>query len=210
MTDLLELVARVLASLYRQTTRLGRVFRTDRLAAAVRREILKQGLRGSGADVVVGAGLRVGRRVAVRVGRGANVLMGDEVVLGDDVYVHVFPGATLVLGDRVHINTHARISAFKKVEIGDDTGLAAFSAIHDHHHRFDLESRWEKHGYEGQPVIIGKGVAILARVAITSGVTIGDYSVIGANSVVTRDVPASTFCAGVPARVIRRAGDETG
>jgi acetyltransferase-like isoleucine patch superfamily enzyme len=102
------------------------------------------------------------------------------------------------------VNTHARISAYVQVEIGDQSGLAAFSAIHDHHHRFDLQSPWQKREYEGAPVRIGRGVAILARVAITEGVTIGDYAVVGANSVVTRDLPARSFCAGAPARVIRQ------
>jgi acetyltransferase-like isoleucine patch superfamily enzyme len=184
--------------------RLKRTLGLERLGAAMRSEYLRRRLQRPGNQVSVGRGLRVGRRVHVAADPGAVLQIGDNVVLGDDAYVHVFRGATLVLGNGVHVNTHARISAFVSVELGDQSGLAAFSAIHDHHHRFDLKSPWDKRDYEGAPVKIGTGVAILARVAITEGVTIGDFAVVGANSVVTRDIPARTFCGGVPARVIRQ------
>lgn len=205
MTAVLRVVVWCFVSLRMLAAAMSRLLGVKRVAAVVRRESLRRELQRLHPDAIVGTGLRVGRRVVLNVGRGANVRIGDGVVLGDDVYVHVFPGATLVLGDGVHINIHARVSAFTRVEVGEQTVLAAFSAIHDHHHRFDLRSPWEKQGYEGAPVTIGKGVLILARVAVTEGVTIGDYSVIGANSVVTHDVPSGTFCGGIPARTIRRA-----
>ena len=53
------------------------------------------------------------------------------------------------------------------------------------------------------PITIGDNVWVGARAIILPGVTIGDHSVIGAGSVVTRDVPARTFAAGAPCRVVR-------
>ncbi len=54
-----------------------------------------------------------------------------------------------------------------------------------------------------RPVTIGSDCRFGANVAVCPGVTIGDNCVIGAGSVVTRSIPANSFAAGVPARVIR-------
>ena len=53
------------------------------------------------------------------------------------------------------------------------------------------------------PIHIGSDVWFGARVTVVPGITIGDGAIIGAGSVVTKDVPARTVVAGVPARVIR-------
>ncbi len=81
---------------------------------------------------------------------------------------------------------------------------------HDHQHKFDLKSS-VRHGECNQfnEIIIGKGVWVGYRTSITDGVHIGDYSVIGANSVVTKDVPRGCVTAGVPAKVIKSRRDIT-
>ncbi len=55
-----------------------------------------------------------------------------------------------------------------------------------------------------KPVIIGDDVWIGARVIILPGVTIGSRVVVGAGSVVTKDLPSNTVCAGIPCRVIKQ------
>jgi maltose O-acetyltransferase len=61
---------------------------------------------------------------------------------------------------------------------------------------------------KARPVIIGKNVWITSRCVILGGVTIGDNSIIGAGSVVTKDIPANCFAAGNPCRVISYFKDE--
>jgi acetyltransferase-like isoleucine patch superfamily enzyme len=59
----------------------------------------------------------------------------------------------------------------------------------------------------GKPIVIERGVWIAAGAIIIGGVTVGEYSVVAAGSVVTKDVPANTFVGGNPARAIRSIGD---
>ena len=78
--------------------------------------------------------------------------------------------------------------------------------VSDADHRFDdpeLPVPWQGFTSKG-PTRIGDNVWCGWGVVITSGVTVGDRCVIGANSVVTRDLPARSVAAGAPAKVIRR------
>ena len=59
---------------------------------------------------------------------------------------------------------------------------------------------------KGKPIIIGKNVWIGGNVTICPGVKIGDKSVIGAGSVVTKDIPANVMAAGNPCKVIKELG----
>ncbi len=190
----LQLYARVLA----------RALRWGRVLSIARTELLRREMLRAGADVRIGRQVSIGKRVTVKASGGSTVRIGDGVVIGDDAFIRVFPGATLILGKGVHVNTHTRVSAYVHIEMGDNSGLAAFSAIHDHHHRYDLKTPWAENIFDGAPVKIGAGVMILARVAVTEGLTIGDHAVVGANSVVTRDLPGGALCAGAPARVLRQ------
>lgn len=109
----------------------------------------------------------------------------------------------LTIGDHVYINYGAAIAAHRLITIGSHTLIGTHCIImdNDYHHVDVTERRCMP---ESQPVIIGDHVWIGARVTILKGVTIGEYAVIGAGSVVTRDVPPLTLVAGVPACPIRQ------
>jgi acetyltransferase-like isoleucine patch superfamily enzyme len=92
----------------------------------------------------------------------------------------------------------------ESIEIGEDCLIAEMVSIRDHNHRFDrLDVPVRCQGMASAPIRIGRNVWIGGKATIIKGVTIGDNAVIGANAVVTHDVPANSIAVGVPARVIK-------
>lgn len=119
-------------------------------------------------------------------------------------------GRTMFIGDNVKINDFCHISSVEMVSIGCNVLVASGVYISDHDHGdFDdvLEGRSpDKRKLVSRPVFIEDDVWIGEKVVILKGVRIGRSSVVGAGSVVTRDVPPYSVVCGNPARVIRQGG----
>ena len=99
------------------------------------------------------------------------------------------------------------VAAVELVEIGDHCMFANGCFVTDGNHRFDDPEKpvpWQGFTSKG-PTRIGDNVWCGAGVVVTSGVTIGERCVIGANSVVTTDIPPFSIAAGAPAKVLRRS-----
>jgi maltose O-acetyltransferase len=110
------------------------------------------------------------------------------------------------LGRNVFIGSHALLSADGvPVVIGDDTIIGPGLCLMAGNHVFDIpgKSFHETTDGDNAAITIGRNVWIGARVIILRGVTIDDAAVIGAGSVVTRDLPACAIAVGNPAGVIR-------
>ena len=138
--------------------------------------------------------MREGR---LEVGEGAHLEPGCWFTMG--------PKARIRIGRGTYLNRETMLAAFEEITIGDHVMFANHCFVGDALHRFDdpeLPITWQGFTSKG-PVRIGSNVWLGKGVVVTSGVTIGDRAVIGANSVVTSDIPAATIAAGVPARPIR-------
>ena len=116
------------------------------------------------------------------------------------------PGeARIRIGAGSFLNIAVMVAAVELVEIGEHCMFANGCFVTDGAHRFDdLEQPvpWQGFTTKG-PTRIGDNVWCGANVVVTSGVTIGERCVIGANSVVTGDLPPRTICAGAPAKPLR-------
>lgn len=112
----------------------------------------------------------------------------------------------IVIGDRVTATGSLQVVAFKEITIGDDVMFASNVFVSDGGHGMSTgETPYKYQGITGvAPVKIGSGSWIGQNVVIMPGVTIGELAVIGANSVVTTDVPARSIAVGAPARVVKR------
>lgn len=111
-------------------------------------------------------------------------------------------GYNIKLGDRVFFNFNCVILDVAQVTIGSRTlfgpNVQIYTATHPMNHR-ERASGLEY----AKPIIIGEDVWIGGGAIICPGVSIADRTVIGAGSVVTKDIPADVFAAGNPCRVVR-------
>jgi acetyltransferase-like isoleucine patch superfamily enzyme len=138
--------------------------------------------------------LREGR---LEVGAGTLLEPGVWITLPGDARVRIGEGSFLNLG--------VMVAAVELVEIGSHCMFANGCFVTDGNHRFDDFTKpvtWQGFTTKG-PTRIGDNVWCGANVVVTSGVTIGERCVIGANSVVTQDIPAFSIAAGSPAKVLR-------
>lgn len=131
---------------------------------------------------------------------GANTLLEPNVWL-------TAPGcARIRIGSGTFLNQGVMVASSELVEIGDHCMLANGCFVSDAAHRFDdphTPVPWQGFTSKG-PIRVGDNVWCGANVVITSGVTVGERCVIGANSVVTADVPEFSVVAGAPAKVLRK------
>jgi maltose O-acetyltransferase len=110
-------------------------------------------------------------------------------------------GAHIELGQRVFFNFNCVVLDVCRVTIGDFTLFGPAVQIYSATHPMDAAQR--RVHEMGRPIAIGSDVWVGGGAILCPGVTVGDRAVIGAGSVVTRDVPPGVFAAGNPCRVIR-------
>lgn len=149
------------------------------------------------------------RRQSIR----QNVEFGDKFVFGQNTVV--WAPRRLTIGHNVSFGSDVRIEV--DGEIGDHVLIANGSAIvgREDHDRSEVgtsirESRWVGNFPEAlsHPTRIGSDVWIGYGAIVLSGVTIGDSSIVGAGSVVTRSLPANVIAVGNPAKVIGARFDD--
>lgn len=116
-------------------------------------------------------------------------------------------GSNIEIGDDFYANYNCIVLDVAKVTIGNNVMLAPNVAIYTAGHPIHPDSR--KSGYEyGIPITIGNNVWIGGNVVVNPGVNIGNNAVIGAGSVVTRDIPDNAIAVGNPCRVVRYVTEE--
>src|SRR5437763_1908780 len=187
-----------------------------------------RGVRFSLGGVVVGRSVEIGDGVEIgflaivqgrriRIGRHSSVGMmsyvscetieiGEDAKIREQVWVGgpQLPESRFTLGSRTIILQLTSINPTEPVTIGDDTGIGGHCLIFTH-------GAWlnalDGYPVTYEPVTLGNSVWLPWRVFIMPGTTIGDGSVIGANSLVQGTIPPMSLAVGNPAKVIRSAPD---
>ena len=150
-----------------------------------------------------------GRGLAIQIGRGGRVDFGRFVWIGDGTKIRCHEGV-VEIGDKTVFGQECTISAYQRVRIGEQCVIADRVMFIDFDHGVvDVETPIRRQGIYKRDVEVGSNVWIGYGACILRGVRVGDNSIVGTNSVVTRDVPANAVVGGVPARVLRmRAAPE--
>ena len=131
------------------------------------------------------------------------VVMGNGSALAPNVSLR--NGERIRIGQHCHIGERCYLWAGDKtgaITIGDYVSLAPEVFITASDYQFKRGVPFRQQSKREQSVTIGRDTWLGARVVVTAGVTIGEGCIVGAGAVVTRDLPANSIAAGVPARVI--------
>jgi acetyltransferase-like isoleucine patch superfamily enzyme len=135
---------------------------------------------------------------ATATGMGG-IWLGAHCRLGDRTHFDTGEVGKIVLGDRVRINSGGVLVANVGITIGDDTLIGEYVSIRDANHGIAGDGSIRTQPLVAAAITIGSDVWIGRGACILKGVSIGDGAIIGANSVVSRDVPPGLIFAGVPA-----------
>lgn len=154
-------------------------------------------------NINAGEGCKIKRSAMIRATDGGTVTLGDDVHVGRVAEIIVKAGK-LSIGDRTFIGQGSIIACHSSVSVGRNCLIAEYVTIRDQDHFIDNVSMpIAESGFRSSPIVIEDDVWIGAKATITRGVTIGKGAVVGANSVVTRDVESEIVVVGVPATLLR-------
>jgi acetyltransferase-like isoleucine patch superfamily enzyme len=140
---------------------------------------------------------------------GGFVKLGDKVRIYRDTFIETGQKGSLTVGDHSSIHPRCQLNAhLESIMIGRNVMIAANCALYSYDHgvipgKFIREQPLQSRG----PIVIEDEAWIGTGVIVLSGVKIGEGAVIGAGSVVTRDVPAGGIAVGNPAKVIKMRSD---
>ena len=170
-------------------------------------------------DVELGRRLRVeidpGTRNRLSIGRASMIrddvllwLRGGSIEIGNETEIRrlcsLNSSGQLSVGSSVIVSFGVSVGCADRLTIEDLAAIGEYSSLTDSAHPRSTGDDRLVDRVESAPTRVGRSAWIGAQSVITSGVDIGDYSIVGAGSVVTRDVPSWRLAAGVPARTIRK------
>ncbi len=151
------------------------------------------------AAMLQGFAIPLRRILAKRIFRSC----GENVIIHHNVLFNV--GSNIELGEGALLNRYVMLDDRAALQIGAYTMVAAGVTIETHTHPFDDFSRpIAISGRQGLPVLVGPNTVLGYNAVVMAGVTIGERCIVGANSVVTKDVPDFTVVGGVPAKPIKQ------
>ena len=128
----------------------------------------------------------------------------NDVVIKENSQITACNNKSIIsIGRNTSIGAYTMIFSSEKIEIGSDCMLGPFVNIMDSNHGVSREKKMNQQKNITKPVIIRNDVWIGAKTVILPGVTIGEGAVIGAGSIITKDVESYKIVGGNPAKIIK-------
>lgn len=142
------------------------------------------------------------------VNRGKISLYGNVILRPSSHYYANTPESLIEIHEGTEIGNHSTISSYNKIIIGKNVLTGPHVFISDHNHEYaDPDIPVCMQGVrckDSDKIVIGEGTWIGTNAVIVGNIRIGKHSVIGANSVVTKDIPDYCVAVGIPAKIIKR------
>jgi acetyltransferase-like isoleucine patch superfamily enzyme len=178
-----------------------------RAASAWRRRALLATHRH--ADVEIAKGVTIGPRFDVWIPGESSLHIGAGCEFRRDFFLEIAPGGTVELAENVIFTSAALIQISTSLTIGSRAVFGQSVMIADGNHIYrDHTKHLLDQGYDFRPITIGDNAIVTSKCTILN--SIGEGSIIGANSVVTRPIQAYCVAYGAPARVVEYFGPEEG
>ena len=144
-----------------------------------------------------------GKRLQIQIAKGAKVRFGRFCWVGDGTKIRSHEGV-VEIGEKTVFGQECTISSYKRVRIGEQCVIADRAMFIDFDHGVtEVERPIRTQGIYKREVEIGANCWIGYNACFLRGIRVGDNSIVGTNSVVTKDVPANAVVGGVPAKLIR-------
>jgi acetyltransferase-like isoleucine patch superfamily enzyme len=144
-----------------------------------------------------------GKGLELQIGKRGGIRFGRFCWIGDGTKIRSHEGL-VEIGQKTVFGQECTVSSYEHVRIGEQCVIADRAMFIDFDHGVvEVERPIRVQGIYTRPVGVGSNVWIGYGACFLRGVRVGDNSIVGTNSVVTRDVPANAVVGGVPARVLR-------
>lgn len=141
--------------------------------------------------------------VRIDIQGNSRIVIGNNVKILNDSWLITEDNDELIIGDNTFISQNVVISG--NVKIGSNVLIAGYVSIIDANHNFDdITKNINEQGGNKLPIVIGNDVWIGTHSIILQGVKIGDHSIIGANTTITKDIEPYSVVIGPKAEVIKR------
>ena len=162
-------------------------------------------LRNPHANIQFLGPVYLGPGFSLHMPQGGTFVVGPHVEFRRGFRAEIGPQGRVTIGAHCYLTYDVIISCNTTIEIGERCGLGQATYVADGNHRYrDLDVPFLAQGYDYRTIRIEDDVQIHSKCTIVN--SIGTRSVIGANAVVSREVPPYCLAAGVPARVIEYFG----
>lgn len=157
------------------------------------------GLRAGIANLAPGT-VVMGR---VELHGNGRIEIGDQCLIYPGLYLETQDEGRIVLGDGCVLSRGVHISSRAAITLGAGCMVGEYASLRDANHRYGDGQTVRDSGFSSAAITLGRNVWVGRGAVILPGVSVGDNTVVAANAVVNRSLPANVLAGGVPARVLR-------
>ena len=160
-------------------------------------------IRGDASNIEIGDNVSIFGRIDLRNRENGRIVIEDGVKIDTCCRLVAAKDATLRLGRLCNIGCHTIFNAGDHIEIGVDVLVAGYCLFQSSSHGTNTNTPISSQEHVRKPISVGDHCWIGAQTQVLMGCSIGENSVVGSNSVVTRSIGSNCISAGSPARLIR-------